>query len=628
MLSWLTALKLLVEISQGLGNCVQGTPLVRALWLMGHDVDLYINSPIAEKLRPLWQGWDVLGRVFTQHDQFEARDYDFGVSAYGRRQLVRMFPPGLCLKVEKRHVRRQSETEANVEAARWLGYAGDTPGAYAQHAAGDYGCTAKTVVVHAGCDPANAVKRWPHWREVCSRLKADGMHVLVVGTSSDRSGDGWEDAFDARFGLTLPELMAALNHAGAYLGNDSGVGHLACAAGLPGLMLYGPSNPIKNAPNSRVMRALVAPAGEGEERDVNAARPVQIDRLEVDQVWQAVQEVLANPQRDVARALPPRLNDGVDLRWQHFVASTFAQREADGVRVHGVPTESPRVSVVIPAFNRAQNAMRAVKSVLAQTEPSVEVLLVDDGSADETPKLFENPPPRVTYIRKSNGGASSARNVGLRRARGEWIALLDSDDEWAPEKLARQLAAMGAEYVASSCRHVHINADGSREAKPERLPGSHEHLFADLYHKLSLKTSSLIFKRHLLDKVGLFHERFPIANDWDFFLRLARVVNNSGMVVLPETLVTVHRSKDSISKQGRANALEEALTRTCMINALLHNGDPHAHQRHVRRAGRKHLELSRAYRKEGNKESAAHHAREAMRAGLKAQGVWRWLQSI
>ncbi|MCL4731727.1 MAG: hypothetical protein KJ044_14995, partial [Planctomycetes bacterium] len=253
-------MKLLVEISQGLGNCVQGTPLCHALWLMGHEVDLYINSPLADKLRPLWQGWQVLNRVFTRHDQFRTADYDFGVSAYGRRQLVRLFAPGLCLKAEKRHVKRQSETEANVELARWLGYAGPTPAAHAEAAPGDYGCGPKTVIVHAGCDPQNAVKRWPHWREICNRLRAQGRHVVVVGTNADRAADGWEDAFDARFGMTLPELTAALKHAGAYLGNDSGVGHLACAAGLPGLMLYGPSNPVKNAPNSSVMRTLVAPA--------------------------------------------------------------------------------------------------------------------------------------------------------------------------------------------------------------------------------------------------------------------------------------------------------------------------------------------------------------------------------
>jgi glycosyltransferase involved in cell wall biosynthesis len=269
-----------------------------------------------------------------------------------------------------------------------------------------------------------------------------------------------------------------------------------------------------------------------------------------------------------------------------------------------------------------------MNSALAQTETSLEVLVVDDGSSDETPQAFARLPERVTYIRKPNGGASSARNAGLRRACGEWIALLDSDDEWLPEKIARQLAALGQDYVASACRHVHINADGTREIKPERLPGAHHHLFTDLYGNLSLKTSTLVFRRHLLEKVGLFHERFPISNDWDFFLRLARAVNNSGMVILPQPLVIVHRSDNSISKTGRANALEEAYSRICMVNALLHNADGETTKRHVRRAGRKHLELSRACSKQGDKDRAAAHAREAMRAGLHAAGIWRWLKAL
>jgi glycosyltransferase involved in cell wall biosynthesis len=283
--------------------------------------------------------------------------------------------------------------------------------------------------------------------------------------------------------------------------------------------------------------------------------------------------------------------------------------------------------VIIPAYNRGANAMRAVRSVLEQTEKSVEVLLIDDGSTDDTPQLFANPPERVRYLRKANGGASSARNAGMRHARGEWIALLDSDDEWTPDKLQRQLEALGTHYVAAACRHVHINVDGSREDKPEVLPGADKHLFRDLYANLSLKTSSLIFKRHLLERVGLFNERFPVSNDWDFFLRVAKAVNNSGFVCLPEPLVIVHRSSDSLSKVGRANALEEALTRIRMVNALLHTDDPGAIARHIERAGRKHLELARAHRKQGDKQQARDHAKEAMRAGLKLAGLWRLIQA-
>ena len=632
-------MRLLVEISQGLGNCIQGTPLLRALWLMGHDVDLYVNSPLADKLKPLWDDWEVVGKVFTGHDQFNVADYDFGVSAYGRRQLTRMFAPGMCLKVEKRHVKHQSETEANVELARWLGYAGPTPQAYVK--AHDpnlelppeqrHKRTAPLggVIVHAGCDRNSAVKRWGHWRELCQRIADTGRDVIVTGTHDDRSEENWEDDFVSRFHMELPETAALIGESKFYLGNDSGVGHLAAAMGLPGLMLYGPSNPIKNAPNSKVMRTLIAPAQEGESRDVNAAKPVPIDRLTLDEVWAEVEKLLENPQRDPDRELPPRVEDSVEKRWESYVAMTQAQPDPEDVtEVANMPSGfTPSVSVVIPTHNRAQNAERAVKSALEQTEKSVEVLVVDDGSTDDTQEKFKNPPERVRYIRKPNGGASSARNVGLRRAKGEWVALLDSDDVWENEKLQLQLAAMRDEYVAASSRHTHINADGSREIKPDVLPGRDNHLFRDLYENLSLKTSSLIFKRHMLEKTGLFNERFPISNDWDFFLRLARAVNNSGIRVCEQPLLTVHRSDDSISKTRRANALEEAYSRICMVNALLHNSDADSIRRHIARAARKHLELSRAYRKDGNKEKAKLHAKEAMRGGLKLKGFWRWLQA-
>jgi glycosyltransferase involved in cell wall biosynthesis len=631
-------MKLLVEISQGLGNCVQATPMLRALWLMGHEIDLYINAPAAIKFKQLWEGWECIGKVFTGQEQLNPTLYDFGVSAYGRRQLTRMFAPGMCLKVEKRHVARQSETEANLEIARWLGYAGPTPRSYvrafdanlARPPEERHKRTAPVggIVIHAGCDPGSTIKRWPHWHEVCTRLKAAGHNVIVVGTHPDRSPENWEDDFYARFHMDLSELGALIEHSAFFLGNDSGVGHVAAAVGVPGLMLYGPSNPVKNAPNSKVMRMLVAEARDGEERDVNAAKPVPIERLTVDQVWAEIQKLLADPKRDPARPLPSRVEDSVELRWQHYVAMTKAQAATPVEEIANMPRDfTPRVSVVIPTFNRAETVMRAVQSALEQTEKSVEVVVVDDGSNDDTPARFARPPERVRYLRKGNGGASSARNAGMRAAQGEWVALLDSDDEWKPEKLQLQLAVMRDEFVASACRHFHVNANGSAEIKPEGIPGRDNHLFRDLYEKLSLKTSSLVFKRHLLERVGLFNERFPISNDWDFFLRLARVVNNSGMKICEEPLLTAHRSKDSISKTGRVNALEEAYSRICMVNALLHNHDPEARQMHVNRAARKHLELSRACRKAGDKKKAREHAKEAIRAGLMLKGLWRWIQA-
>jgi GT2 family glycosyltransferase len=622
-------MKILAEISQGLGNCIQGTPMLQALKLLGHDVDLLINADRAGDFRALWDGWDVVNRIFTSSREVRPRDYDFGVSAHGRREAVRLMPPGLCLKVEKHHMEGLSETDANLRLARWLGYSGPAPRAYVNRAARDFGLPRDSVAVHAGCDTINQPKRWPHWPEVCARLKAEGRHVVVVGTDMDRSADSWEDAFDARFNLPLPELAALLEQVGHYLGNDSGVGHLAAAVGTPGLVLFGPSCPVKNRPNSCVLKQLVVPAENDEQRDVRGRNPVPMDRLSMEQAWPEILAVLERTSREPARALPKAATDSVEERWQRYIRNTIEQPEPELIeRANLPPGHTPRVSVVIPTFNRAGVVMRAVNSALAQAGPEVEVLVVDDGSTDETSELFQHPPPRVRYLRKAGGGASSARNAGLRRAQGEWVALLDSDDEWLPGKLAKQLTAMGSAYVASATRHLHVDPDGSRHSRPQVLPGASRHLFSDLYDRQSIKTSSLVLKRHLLERIGLFHEDFAVSNDWDFFLRMARLVNNSGFVVLPEPLVIVHRSHDSISRTARVRALQEAYTRICMINGLLHVPSPDLVRRHIARAGRKHVELARALRKQGDKAAARHHARQALRARISAEGLWHLVQAL
>ncbi|MCC6575291.1 MAG: glycosyltransferase [Planctomycetes bacterium] len=604
-------MKLLVEVSQGLGNCVQGTPLCRALHLIGHEVDLFINGDGAAKFAELWRGWDVIGKVFTSPRQFKVADYDFGVSAYGRRLLTRLFPPGLCLKVERRHLRKQSETEANVEAARWLGYAGPTPQAFANKSDRKFDLRRGAVAIHAGCDPANAAKRWPYWKDVCARLKEEGRHVVVVGTRVDRSADGWENAYDAKFDLPLTDLTALLDQCEFYCGNDSGVGHLAAALGLPGVLVFQTSDPVKNAPNSKVLTPL---AGD----------------LSLESVWAALHGALTRPARDVPRPLPARVADSVAARWPRYVEMTQLQAEATGVlETENLPASfAPRISVVIPSFNRANAAMRAVQSVLNQTEKSVEVLLLDDGSTDETPRMFEQPPERVRFIRKPNGGASSARNVGLRRARGEWIALLDSDDEWTPDKLATQLAAIKPDTLVCWSRHVHVNVDGSRETKPERLPDA-ARVFDELYAKLSIKTSTLMFRRELIERVGLFNERFPISNDWDFFLRVAKVAQGR-IAQCEQPLAIIHRSEDSISRGDRYKALEEAYTRICIINALLYGELNRSGM--IERAGGKELELARAKLKGRDepdaRREARFHARQAMRGGFWFSGLWRWLLAL
>src|SRR5271168_3299780 len=94
------------------------------------------------------------------------------------------------------------------------------------------------------------------------------------------------------------------------------------------------------------------------------------------------------------------------------------------------------ISVVVPTYNRADLLARAVESALAQTIPVREILIVDDGSTDDTERVAAGFAAPVRYIRQANGGVASARNTGIAAAAGEWVAFLDSDDEWVPTKLA------------------------------------------------------------------------------------------------------------------------------------------------------------------------------------------------
>jgi glycosyltransferase involved in cell wall biosynthesis len=123
----------------------------------------------------------------------------------------------------------------------------------------------------------------------------------------------------------------------------------------------------------------------------------------------------------------------------------------------------PGVSVIIPTYNHAESLPQTVGSILQQTHPPLEVIIVDDGSKDHTESVCAAMPEPVRYIRQENAGVSAARNRGIAEARGEWVALADSDDLWDPGKLEVQLAALacapGARWCATDC-HV-IGPDGA-----------------------------------------------------------------------------------------------------------------------------------------------------------------------
>ena len=125
------------------------------------------------------------------------------------------------------------------------------------------------------------------------------------------------------------------------------------------------------------------------------------------------------------------------------------------------------ISVIIPAYNAEQHISRAIDSVLAQTHPADEIIAVDDGSTDDTGQILRSYGRQLRYIGQENGGAGAARNTGIKAARGEWIAFLDADDEWLPEKLKCQ-----ADHLRRHSTFVGRGGPGSTPSRQRRFVGA------------------------------------------------------------------------------------------------------------------------------------------------------------
>ncbi len=179
------------------------------------------------------------------------------------------------------------------------------------------------------------------------------------------------------------------------------------------------------------------------------------------------------------------------------------------------------VSAVIPTRDRARWVERAVASVLAQTRPPEEVIVVDDGSTDGTAECLRELFPQVRVISTENRGVSAARNRGIAAAASEWIAFLDSDDEWRPEKLEAQLEALAAEPGCRLCHSDEIWIRNGRRVNPRR---HHEKRGGSIYRRCLprcvISPSAALVARSLLVEVGLFDESLPACEDYDLWLRI------------------------------------------------------------------------------------------------------------
>lgn len=181
------------------------------------------------------------------------------------------------------------------------------------------------------------------------------------------------------------------------------------------------------------------------------------------------------------------------------------------------------MSVVVPAYNLAHFLPGALESVRAQEWPDLEIIVVDDGSSDDTPRVLESLSREggLRWFRQENAGASAARNRGIREARKDWVAFLDADDFWMPGKLAAQFEAIGAKPSAAFCFtderwRFEDGTEADRDSRATDAPLLTQMLAGNMFG-----TPTVLVRRDCFDAVGLFDTSLRTGEDWDMWMRLA-----------------------------------------------------------------------------------------------------------
>lgn len=197
------------------------------------------------------------------------------------------------------------------------------------------------------------------------------------------------------------------------------------------------------------------------------------------------------------------------------------------------------VSVVIPAYNAEAYVDGAVRSALGQIYPDVEVIVVDDGSLDETRTVLETiTDDRLRVVHQPNAGVAHARNRGIHMARGSVIAFLDADDIWAPDKLVRQMAALAAnpEWVAVGSFMHHISSSGRTIGMAGQPVGRGEREEVRAARLMPFPLSTLLVKREVLDRVGLFEPEFAELGQVEDLALLSRIAADGDIGCVREVL--------------------------------------------------------------------------------------------
>ena len=206
----------------------------------------------------------------------------------------------------------------------------------------------------------------------------------------------------------------------------------------------------------------------------------------------------------------------------------------------------PKVSIIIPTYNQSQYLEEAMESVLNQTYQNIEIIIVDDGSTDNTSEVVKSFDNKIIYIPQKNKGASSARNAGIKKAQGQYVAFLDSDDMWIKNKLEKQIKFIQNNpeigLLGTGCYQM---VDINKMIYKKIFPAKNEILQKDLIKYNPFIQSSVIIRKDIFNDIGLYDEKFKESEDYDLWLRIAQKYKVAN---IQEALVTKKYYEKGLSK--------------------------------------------------------------------------------
>lgn len=231
------------------------------------------------------------------------------------------------------------------------------------------------------------------------------------------------------------------------------------------------------------------------------------------------------------------------------------------------------ISIIIPTFNRAGRLKEAIQSVIAQTYANWELIVVDDGSTDNTEEVIRSVnDERIIYVKQDNRGVSAARNAGIKRAGGRLIAFLDSDDRWEPRKLEVQKEFFDSNPDAHICQTDEIWIRNGIRVNPKKKHAKPSGwIFKECLPLCCVSPSAVMVKRVVFETVGMFDESLPACEDYDLWLRASL---HYEITTLPDQLtIKIGGHEDQLSRQPcldvyRVKSLQKLLDNPALLPAL------------------------------------------------------------